>query len=270
MDVSIPITMKRQKEPQIIIMFVTADKMRTSASLERSVGQSKRRGQNREDRVRTEAPNTNLTLTVDHRTSGKYYCRATVPGFPEIGSEAYVYLKGPPTIISHKTQFGIEGDNVRVECVAFSIPKPEHVIWSFNGHDVDFNDQDYSILEDPLPEGVKSTLVIRESQQKHFGMYNCSVVNPYGSDVVEINLMPQSKFWKRFDDVVLLNFFVCAIAESFPMLMIVAGIVFGVILIIIVTMIVFLCQRQNKKRPEGKLLNILTSGAGFARTEALF
>lgn len=101
---------------------------------------------------------------------------------------------GPPSIISHKTQFGIEGDNVRVECTAFSIPAPERVVWTFNGREVDLRDQDYSILEDPLPEGIKSTLIIRESQEKHFGMYNCSVTNPYGSDVVEINLMPQSKF----------------------------------------------------------------------------
>lgn len=83
---------------------------------------------------------------------------------------------------------------MRVECTAFSIPAPERVVWTFNGREVDLHDQDYSILEDPLPEGIKSTLIIRESQQRHFGMYNCSVSNPYGSDVVEINLMPQSEF----------------------------------------------------------------------------
>lgn len=105
-----------------------------------------------------------------------------------------VLFTGPPSIVSHRTQFGIEGDNVRVECTAYSIPAPERVVWTFNGREVDSNGQDYSILEDPLPEGIKSTLIIRESQERHFGMYNCSVTNPYGSDVVEINLMPQSKF----------------------------------------------------------------------------
>lgn len=102
---------------------------------------------------------------------------------------------GPPSIISHQTQFGIEGDNVRVECTAFSIPAPERVVWTFEGREVGVHDQDYSILEDPLPEGIKSTLIIRESQERHFGMYNCSVSNPYGTDVVEINLMPQSKLY---------------------------------------------------------------------------
>lgn len=144
-------------------------------------------------RLQVVGTSANLTLDVDVDTAGRYYCKASVMGFPEVGAEASVYLKGPPTIISHRTQFGIQGDNVRLECVAFSIPKPEHVTWTYNGNEVDADDKDYTILEDPLPEGIKSTLVIRESRQQHFGPYNCSVTNPYGSDVAEINLKPQSK-----------------------------------------------------------------------------
>lgn len=101
---------------------------------------------------------------------------------------------GPPSIISHRTQFGIEGDNVRVECTAYSIPAPDRVVWTFNGREVDIHDHEYSILEDPLPEGIKSTLIVRESQERHFGVYNCSVSNAYGSDMVEINLMQQSEY----------------------------------------------------------------------------
>jgi hypothetical protein len=168
----------------------------------------------------------NLTLDVDSDTAGRYYCKASVMGFPEVGAEASVYLKGPPTIISHRTQFGIQGDNVRLECVAFSIPKPEHVTWTYNGNEVDADDKDYTILEDPLPEGIKSTLVIRESRQQHFGPYNCSVTNPYGSDVVEINLKPQ---------------------KNFPLLMILTGVIGGVIVIIAIAMVIILCQRREKK-----------------------
>ncbi|XP_057658367.1 irregular chiasm C-roughest protein-like [Diorhabda carinulata] len=180
-----------------------------------------------EDQHKIVSTSPNLTLRIDQTTAGRYYCKGKVPGFLEIGAEATVYLKGPPSIISHKTQFGIEGDNVRVECTAFSIPAPERVVWTFNGREVDINDQDYSILEDPLPEGIKSTLIIRESQEKHFGMYNCSVSNPYGSDVVEISLMPQ---------------------KSFPMLIIIIGVAGAIIVIIIIIMIIFLCQRQNNKK----------------------
>lgn len=146
------------------------------------------------DNPKVVSTNPNLTLHVDISTSGRYICKARVSGFPEVQADAYIYRNGPPSIISHKTQFGIEGDNVRVECTAFSIPTPDRVIWTFNGHEIDSHDQNYSILEDPLPEGIKSTLVIRESQERHFGTYNCSVTNRYGSDMVEINLMPQSEY----------------------------------------------------------------------------
>ncbi|CAG9816167.1 unnamed protein product [Phaedon cochleariae] len=184
------------------------------------------------DQKKIVSTSPNLTLRIDQNSAGRYYCYARVLGFPEIEAEAAIYLKGPPSIVSHRTQFGIEGDNVRVECTAFSIPAPERVVWTFNGHEVDLHDQDYSILEDSLPEGIKSTLIIRESQERHFGMYNCSVSNPYGSDVVEISLMPQSEY------------------KSFPMLIVVIGVVGAIIVLIIVIMIIFLCQRQsNKKAP---------------------
>ncbi|XP_018566969.1 irregular chiasm C-roughest protein-like isoform X2 [Anoplophora glabripennis] len=180
-----------------------------------------------EDKKKIVSSSPNLTLRVDQNSAGRYHCKARVPGFPEIGADATIYLKGPPSIVSHRTQFGIEGDNVRVECTAYSIPAPERVVWTYNGREVDSNGQDYSILEDPLPEGIKSTLIIRESQERHFGMYNCSVTNPYGSDVVEINLMPQ---------------------KNFPMLILVVGVIGAIIVLIIIIMIVFLCQRQNSKK----------------------
>lgn len=50
-----------------------------------------------------------------------------------------------------------------------------------------------SVLEDILPDGVRSTLVIREAQDKYFGSYNCSVANAYGMDAAEILLKKQSK-----------------------------------------------------------------------------
>lgn len=117
-------------------------------------------------------------------------------GFPEIGAESSVYLKGPPSIRSPRRQFGITGDNARLECIAFSVPKARHVIWTFNGREINTsNDHDYSILEDPLPEGIKSSLIVTESNSKHFGKYNCTVVNEYGNDTLEIELMAQSKFF---------------------------------------------------------------------------
>lgn len=103
----------------------------------------------------------NLTLTVAHDTAGHYYCRASVPGFPDIGAEATVYMKGPPTIISHRTQYGIPGDNVRLECSAFSIPTPQRVVWSFRGEAVD-SDLDYS---------VSISLILPITKHVHYSIY---------------------------------------------------------------------------------------------------
>jgi hypothetical protein len=40
---------------------------------------------------------------------------------------------------------------------------------------------------------VRSTLIIREANDKYFGSYNCSVANDYGMDAAEIILRKESK-----------------------------------------------------------------------------
>lgn len=49
-----------------------------------------------------------------------------------------------------------------------------------------------SFQEEPMSDGVRSTLIIREAQDKYFGSYNCSVANGYGVDAAEIVLKKQS------------------------------------------------------------------------------
>lgn len=47
-----------------------------------------------EDTERVVGTNPNLTLRVDHNIAGRYYCKAAVMGFAEIGAEATIFLKG--------------------------------------------------------------------------------------------------------------------------------------------------------------------------------
>lgn len=47
-----------------------------------------------EDNSRVVSTNSELTLRVDSDTAGRYFCKAHVSGFPDIGAEATVYLKG--------------------------------------------------------------------------------------------------------------------------------------------------------------------------------
>lgn len=80
----------------------------------------------------------NYTVSVTEDTAGRYVCQAVVQGFPQISAEAVVFLKGPPKIHSQRIQFGTEGETVRLECLAISIPRPDRVTWSHQGHEIDF------------------------------------------------------------------------------------------------------------------------------------
>lgn len=137
---------------------------------------------------------SNLTIGISNDHVGSYTCRASVMGIV-IEAEANIYLKGPPSITSTKKQFGIPGETVQIECVAFSVPKARHIQWSYNGREINSSqDGDYTVSEEITTFGMKSTLVIRDSDSKHFGRYNCSVTNDYGHDNVEIVLSGLRKF----------------------------------------------------------------------------
>ncbi|CAH0718480.1 unnamed protein product, partial [Brenthis ino] len=176
----------------------------------------------------------NLTLTVDTHTTGRYLCKASVEGYPEIEAEASIFIKGPPKIISNHTQFGSQGDTVNIECAAFSVPRIDNIVWTFEGKEIDtVHDQDYAFLEELQPGGiVNSTLIIRESQSKHFGSYKCNVSNEYGSDTIEIVLKPN---------------------KSFPLLLILFGVTSGTIMVAAVIMLVILCQRKQRKNKQAQI-----------------
>lgn len=145
-----------------------------------------------------------LEIKVSNETAGRYYCKAIVTGYSEIKSEAIIYVKQSPIIYSPAKQYGAQGDTLRLECAAFSVPKARHISWSFMGREINTNtDHDYSILEDPSQlRGIKSTLIIRDSQSWHFGKYNCSVVNDYGTDILEIDLQHQSNYIHVFVSII--------------------------------------------------------------------
>lgn len=65
------------------------------------------------------------------------------------------------------------------------------VLWSYKGEDISAF-HDYSVLEEHLTEGIKSIMIIRDSKAEHFGTYNCTIINSYGSDSLDITLRAQS------------------------------------------------------------------------------
>nr|XP_029729836.1 irregular chiasm C-roughest protein-like [Aedes albopictus] len=178
------------------------------------------------NRVITSA--ANITIIASRETAGNYYCKASVMGFPEIEAMASLYLKGPPRIRSQRQQYGVVNDNSQIQCDAVSVPKAKHVIWTYNGLEIN-NENDYTILENHQPEGVRSTLIINNSQKQHFGVYNCTVINEYGMDSIEID-------FKVSKDTILLP-------------VIIFGSIGGFVLVIIVIIIAMcFCVKKSKKK----------------------
>ncbi|XP_018796592.1 PREDICTED: irregular chiasm C-roughest protein [Bactrocera latifrons] len=174
----------------------------------------------------------NLNLKVTTETAGRYYCKAIVTGFPEIGAEATIYVKRAPIITSHKVQFGAVGSRAKIDCVAFSVPKAEQILWSFEDKVINMSTADpdiYIFEEQHLPEGVRAALIIKESRSSHFGRYNCTVKNSYGSDSLLINLKPEP--------------------GSVPILLVVMGSLSSVAIVIMIVMLVIVYMKRNNKKP---------------------
>ncbi|CAG4974956.1 unnamed protein product [Colias eurytheme] len=180
------------------------------------------------DRVIIVGKSSNLSLTITKQSAGQYWCRASIDGRKDIEAAAMVYVKGPPKIISNQTQYGVEGDSVRIECISFSVPKPDLVMWAYEGNEINsFHNQEYVFLEETLADRLtKSTLIIRDSQARHFGSYNCTVSNAYGVDSMQINLLPD---------------------KSSSLIIIISGASLLTIIIFVIMFIIMLCQRKSNK-----------------------
>ncbi|KAH8409132.1 hypothetical protein KR009_008502 [Drosophila setifemur] len=174
-----------------------------------------------------------LKFKVTSETAGRYFCKAVVNGFPEIGAEATVYVKRAPIITSHKVQFGGVGGRVKIDCLAFSIPKAEHILWSFEGKVINMTSADpdiYIFEEHHLPEGVRAALIIRDSKASHFGRYNCTVMNSYGGDSLVITLVREP--------------------GNIPVLLVVMGSMICVAIVLMIVMIIIVYRkRRSRKKP---------------------
>lgn len=58
-----------------------------------------------EDSERTVATSPNISVFVSPDTAGRYYCKARVPGFPELTGYANIYIRAPPSIVSQRIQY---------------------------------------------------------------------------------------------------------------------------------------------------------------------
>lgn len=172
---------------------------------------------------------SNLTVLVLNTTVGRYHCKATTSGFGEVNAEASISMKGKPVIDSPLVQYGTLSETVRLECVAKSVPVADRIVWTYHDNIIGTkNDQQhYSVLEDPTDEGVKSSLMIRNSVQEQFGAYNCTAYNEYGSDSVVITLLQK---------------------KDFMLILAIIGAVGGIIVMILIFSVIGFCRRTTTRK----------------------
>ncbi|XP_047999973.1 irregular chiasm C-roughest protein-like isoform X3 [Leguminivora glycinivorella] len=168
---------------------------------------------------------------VDEQTAGRYVCIAKVEGYNEIRSEATVFIKGPPKILSNRTQFGAEGEMVTIDCVFLSVPKSFDIVWYFEGREIKFIENlDYAPFEKDLGDGiVKASLVIKSSQSRHYGLYNCSVTNDIGNANAGITLKP---------------------IKTLPLFIILIGVTSGIIVFSAFIILLVICNRRRRQKSQ--------------------
>ncbi|XP_076359121.1 irregular chiasm C-roughest protein-like [Tachypleus tridentatus] len=157
--------------------------------------------------------------------AGKYTCRITVSGFPEISTNVMVYIKGPPTVKAKPVQYGETDQKVEVECSIYSVPSPARITWTKNSQVLEIdNTHGYEIVTQPLPDGVRNLLIIHNADKSDFGTYNCSVWNDFGHDSMLISLKRQ---------------------EHLPTLIVIAGVIGGIFFVVSLTVLIILCLRKK-------------------------
>ncbi|CAG2101695.1 unnamed protein product [Medioppia subpectinata] len=179
---------------------------------------------------------TELTVKdVTEAKAGKYVCRASVKGFPEISTQLIVRLNEEPYI-----HYGLTGETVRIGCYVNSVPKPIQILWHHNRQMVAIDStRGVNIIDERIPgeSTILSTLIIYNAKLSDFGVYNCSVTNRFGSDHKVIVLMEKIGFTTLI-----------AIASMLLSLLIV---------IVMSTIVVVICLRHKRMkravRKKGKL-----------------
>lgn len=58
-----------------------------------------------EESDRTVATSPNISVVVSPETAGRYYCKAHVPGFPQLIGYANILIRAPPSIVSQRIQY---------------------------------------------------------------------------------------------------------------------------------------------------------------------
>lgn len=126
-------------------------------------------------------------------------------------------------MISSPNQYGLEDEQISIECVVQSIPKAASVVWHRNGQEINLDNKNgYELITEALPDTdsmdsmIRHLLVIRHAKPIDFGQYNCSATNELGTDSILITLNKQSKCF--FSVFYIPLFFTCKLYFNLKMI----------------------------------------------------
>ena len=121
-----------------------------------------------------------LIPAMSYDQAGRYVCRASVAGFPEVETSTLLLIKGPPRVSAPAVQFGEVGSPATLDCRVHSLPQPS-VSWTWDPKLPPFPSQQQ---QERLSTGdTTASLLIHEVRPELLGsFFNCSASNDFGSD----------------------------------------------------------------------------------------
>ena len=179
-----------------------------------------------------------LSFTLTAKTAGVYTCQVSAEGFTPKISVARVHMRGSPVITEmSSTVIASEGEDFLLFCNVAATPPVERVFWTLNGNIVEDNQE---IIEAGNGSQVKTTLVVKRANKKHFGSYMCHVENQLDRISGTINVREIGN-----DDTVkiFVIFYPLIIAETLPMMVITTAIITGFLFTVVVMVVLITCRK---------------------------
>ncbi|KAI8491351.1 hypothetical protein Bbelb_309840 [Branchiostoma belcheri] len=133
---------------------------------------------------------------VRYDVQGTYQCVAASDGFQEVTKDVYVDVVGKPSIQRGQPAVTVAaGNTARFHCEILADPLPGRVSWfrqslRRRGEEtvVMATEVGVSITENPVDDGISSTLLLKDVGKSQQGMYICQAANMFGEARREIRL----------------------------------------------------------------------------------
>ena len=134
-----------------------------------------------------------LSFPLSSRTAGHYTCTASSSGFSPLVAQAEVLVRGPPDLKGgpEGVQGGARGETLHIHCEARAVPSPSSFTWTFRGSELRGDSPVYSMIETQQGDSIRSTLIINNAGDEHFGEYECLASNEVGASRRVVRLRPE-------------------------------------------------------------------------------